>query len=118
VRAAQEDLMATGPGEWVPKSSFVLPVLPEELQIDPLLLALLHVDAFLQLSEDEAVDPDAAVEASEHVGHYLRRLPADRVAAIKKSLKQVAVHGRKQKWPTEVVEFFAEYWENAVGDDE
>jgi hypothetical protein len=107
-----------GPGKWVPKPSFVLPEVPESLQIEPLLLAVLHADSFLQLSEDEAVDPDAALEASEHMGHYLRRLPAERIRAIKADLKKLANHGRKQGWPEDAVEFIAEYWENAVGDDD
>ncbi len=111
--------MATsGPGKWVPKPSFVMPVIPEELELDPLLLALLHADAFLQLSEDDAVDPDAAVEASEHIGSYLGRLSPGRIKQIKASLKKLADYGRSQRWPEEAVEFISGYWENAVGDDE
>jgi hypothetical protein len=102
----------------MPKPSFTMPIIPETLNIDPLLLAVLHADAFLQLSEDEAVDPDAALEASEHIGHYLGRVPAERVAIIKGNLEQLAAYGRKQKWPEDAIEFISDYWENAVGDDE
>ena len=52
------------------------------------------------------------------MGYYLKRLPADRVGAIKADLKKLASFGRKQDWPEDAVEFIAEYWENAVGDDE
>jgi hypothetical protein len=107
-----------GPGEWVPKPSFALPVIPEELKVDPVLLALLHAEAFLQLSEDDAVDPDDAVEASEHIGMYLGRLPPSRVKGIKAILGQLAAHGRKQGWPSDVVDFIVGFWENSVGDDE
>ena len=107
-----------GPGKWVPKPSFVLPDIPESLEVEPLLLAVLHADAFLQLSEDEAVDPDGAVEASEHMGYYLRRLPAKRTLAVKADLKKIASYGRKQGWPQDAVDFIADYWENAVGDDD
>jgi hypothetical protein len=95
-----------------------MPDVPADLKLDPLLLAVLHADAFLQLSEDEAVDPDAALEASEHMGHYLGRLPAERIAAIKGDLARLAAYARKQKWPEDAVEFFADYWENAVGDED
>jgi hypothetical protein len=114
-RCGREMTMAKGgPGKWVPKPSFVLPDVPQDLQIDPLLLAVLHADAFLQLSEDEAVDP----EASEHMGYYLGRLPADRIVAVKADLKKLASYARKQGWPDDAVEFIAEYWDNAVGDGE
>jgi hypothetical protein len=111
-------MTGSGPGKWVPKPAFVLPDIPEALGIDPLLLAVLHADAFLQLSEDQAVDPDAALEASEYVGHYLSRLPDNEVQAIKESLKKLAAYGRRQGWPEDATDFIAEYWENAVGDGE
>lgn len=108
----------SGPGKWVPKASFVMPDVPASVHIDPLLLALLHADAFFQLSEDEAVDPDAAVEASEHIAGYLSRLAPQRVSAIKADLEKLAAYARKNKWPADAIDFVAEYWENSVGEDE
>lgn len=61
---------------WVRKDAFVMPLLPPDLGVDPLVAALLHVTAFLELSGDDAVDPDWAVEALEHVGHYLETATA------------------------------------------
>jgi hypothetical protein len=63
--------MAESPGEWVHKHAFVMPLLPASLRVDPAFAALLHVTAFLELSGDEAVDPDRAVEAMEQIAHYL-----------------------------------------------
>ena len=111
-------MAGSGPGRWVGKAAFVMPDVPETLDIDPVLLAVLHADAFLQLSEDEAVDPDAAIEASESIGHYLRRLPPARVETVKRDLERLAAHARREKWPRDLVEFIRDYWENAVGDDE
>jgi len=108
----------SGPGKWVPKPSFVMPEVPASVQIDPLLLALLHADAFFQLSDDEAVDPDGAVEASEHIAGYLSRLAPQRVSAIQADLKKLAAYARKNKWPEDAIDFVAEYWENSVGDDD
>ena len=53
--------MNEGPGEWVDKEAFVMPLLPESLDVDPQFAALFHMAAFLELSGDEAVDPDWAV---------------------------------------------------------
>ena len=107
-----------GPGKWLPKAAFVMPEVPASLGVDPLVLAVVHADVFLQLSEDEAVDPDAAVEASESVGAYLRRLPKGRTDAFKSDIRKLAAYARKQKWPEEAVGFIEDYWENAVGDEE
>lgn len=111
--------MADGPGRWVKKDAFVMPLLPASLRIDPVLASLLHVTAFLELSGDETVHPDWAVEAMEHVAHYFEQLPAERVAALREQVGRVAVHARKKKWGAEAVEFFAEFLENlGVGEEE
>jgi hypothetical protein len=111
--------MGDGPGEWVGKDAFVMPLLPAALRVDPAVAALLHVTAFLELSGDESVDPDWAVEAMEHVAHYLQQLPADRVEALRDQVGRVAAYARQENWGPEAVEFFAEYLENfGIGDDE
>jgi len=104
--------MTDGPGEWVAKEAFVMPELPAALKVDPVVAALLHVTAFLELSSDAAVDPDAAVEAQEHVGHYLLQLPAEQMAVVRTQAERVAALARRQKWGEEAVEFFAEYLDN------
>jgi hypothetical protein len=104
--------MADGPGEWVEKDSYVMPDLPAELKVDPVVAALLHVSAFLELSQEATVDPGAAVEAMEHVGYYLEQLPAGQVEAVRAQVCRVAAYARKQKWGDEAVEFFAEYLDN------
>jgi hypothetical protein len=89
-----------------------MPVLSASLKVDPLVAALLHVVAFLELSGDQAVDPDWAVEAMEHVAHYLRQLSAERVEALREQVERVADHARKEKWGTDAVEFFVKFLEN------
>lgn len=103
--------MSDGPGEWVEKDAFVLPVIPEELGIEPQFIALLHVAAFLELSGDGAVDPDWAVEAMEHVSYYLHRLPATEVERLSGQLERLASFGESQGWPEEVVEFIRSFFE-------
>jgi hypothetical protein len=99
--------VAEGP-RWIDKSAYVMPALPESLGVDPVVSALLHVAAFLELSGDEAVDPDYAVEAMEHVGFYLSRLSAQQIAAIREQLDRVAAHAQAEGWREEAVEFFTE----------
>jgi hypothetical protein len=89
-----------------------MPLFPETVQVDPILAALVHCTAFLELSEDDAVDPDAAVEAMEHVSAYLSRLPEDRVAELRAALTQLAQHTRKQGGPEDLQAFLDDFVEN------
>ena len=93
------------PVHWVDKAAFVMPVIPPALRIDPILAALLHCMSFLELSGDDAVDPDWAVEAMEHVASYLQRLPGEEIAAIARQLADVSAYARKQGAPSTFVEF-------------
>jgi hypothetical protein len=104
---------------WVKKDAFVMPVLPKSLQVDPVVASLLHLAAFLELSGDDSVDPDWAVEAMEHVGHYLQQLPTDRVGPLRQQIDRVAEYGRKKKWSQETVNYFDEFLENfGIGEEE
>jgi hypothetical protein len=87
-------------------------VLPEELKVDPLLAALLHTVAFLELSGEGTVDPDWSIEALEHVAYYLQRLPPDRIDVIRAQLAQVAQHVRRSDWGPKAVEFFEQFLAN------
>jgi hypothetical protein len=107
------------PGEWVPKDAFVMPILPPELEVEPLLAALLHLASFLELSSDEAVNPDWAIEALEHVAHYLGSLPTAGIEPLQAQLERVADHGERQGWPEDFTDFAREFLRMAgVGEDE
>ena len=47
----------------VPEGAALLPLIPPELHVHPLLLALLHAVVFLEGSDPAVVQPDAADEA-------------------------------------------------------
>lgn len=66
-----------GPGKWVKKAAFAMPLVPESLRVDPYIAAVVQTVAFLELSDEEAVNPDAAIEAIENVSAYLGRLSPD-----------------------------------------
>lgn len=92
---------------WVDKDAYVMPVLPESLDVDPLLAALLHVLCFLELSGDHSVDPDWAVEAMEHVAHYLTQLTPDAKASLREQIARVAAHAQEHGWSKQAVELFS-----------
>jgi hypothetical protein len=104
---------------WVKKDAFVMPVLPKSLKVDPVVAGFLHMMAFLELSGDDTVDPDWAVEAMEHVGYYLQQLPADQIAPLREQVNRVAEYARKKKWGKDAVKFFSEFLENfGIGVDD
>lgn len=103
----------------VPKGAFVMPVLPGNLKLDPLLAGLLHTMSFLEFSDDDTVDPDWAIEAMEHVGHYLQKLTTLQIQDVEAQLARVAAHARKKKLSQQFIEFVERFLENAgVGEDD
>lgn len=89
-----------------------MPVIPEALDVDPRTLALLHCMSFLELSGDDAVDPDWAVEAMEHVTHYLQRLAPEEIARLRTEMRAVAKYAASQQMLPSFVELaqrFTEY---------
>jgi hypothetical protein len=94
-----------GPGRWVDKTSFVMPLLPVGLKVDPVLAALLHCISFLELSGDDAVDPDGALEAVEYVAGYLQRLSAAQAGAMRTQLAAVSAYAREQGAPETFITF-------------
>jgi hypothetical protein len=89
-----------------------LPLVPASLEVDPLLLALLHVAAFLDVSEDDSVHPVAAGIALERVGAYVQRLDDDTIDALAEDLDTLIEHAEAANWPTAALEFLASFLEN------
>lgn len=105
--------------ESVESDSFMMPVVPENLRIDPLLAALLHCAAFLDFSDDDAVDPQAAGDVLEHVGMYVQRLPAERFDEIQEQLDRLEDHAQNAGWPEDMIEFVRDFLYNCgIGDEE
>ena len=95
-----------------------MPVLPKALKIDPILASLLHTMAFLELSDDETVDLDWAVEAMEHVAFYIQRLTDEQIEQTDEQLKRIAAYAKKKKMPKEFVDLAQDFLENCgVGDE-
>ena len=101
--------MADDQGGQVPDGAAVFPLIPEEAEAHPLLLAVLHAVVFLDGSEDEVVDPDAADEATEYLATYLQRLSGPELRRVKEDMQVLAAYAKDQEWPKPQVRFFKEF---------
>jgi hypothetical protein len=110
--------MTDHPGDEVPDGAALLPEVPAELGVHPLLLAVLHATIFLDGSEDDVVDPDAAAEALEYLATYLQRLRGAELRRVKEDLQVLAAYAKDQDWPKQEVRFFKEFLAHFGAGDE
>ena len=102
----------------VPEGAAVFPLIPPELAVNPLLLAVLHATVFLSGSDDEVVDPDAAGEALEYMAGYLQRLEGPLLERVREDLVCLTTFARQEKWPRQVVQFLKTFLaDQGVGGD-
>jgi hypothetical protein len=87
----------------------LFPLIPAELGVDPLLLAVLHATVFLTGSDKAIVDPDAADETLHYLATYLRRLDGPRLTRVQEDLLTVVGYAKQQKWPKQEVRFLSEF---------
>jgi hypothetical protein len=100
------------------ESRYMMPPVAADVDVDPLLLALLHCAAFLDLAEDDIVDPEAAGDVLEHVGMYVMRLPPERLQLLSGQLERLADHGAKEGWPEWITGFVGDFlYSCGVGED-
>jgi hypothetical protein len=105
--------------EDVPDGAAVLPEIPAELNIHPLLLAVLHATVFLDGSEDDVVDPDAAAEAMEYMATYLQRLQGAELRRVREDMQVLTAYAKDQDWPKQHVRFFKEFLSSyGIGEEE
>jgi hypothetical protein len=93
----------------VPEGAAVMPEIPAELNVHPLLLAVLHATVFLDGSEDEVVDPDAGAEAIEYMANYLQRLRGAELRRVQEDMQVLMAYAKDQDWPKQQVRFFKEF---------
>jgi hypothetical protein len=93
----------------VPEGAAVFPLIPAELGVHPLLLAVLHAVVFLDGSDEEIVQGDAASEAMEYIVGYLQRLDGDELRRLKEDLATLVVLARSEKWPKAMVRFLTDF---------
>ena len=93
----------------VPEGAAVFPLIPTELGVDPLLLAVLHAAVFLSGSDDEVVHPGAAAEALEYIATYLQRLNGSQIARIREDLEVLTSFAKREGWPKQEVQFLRSF---------
>jgi hypothetical protein len=89
--------------EEVPEGAAVFPLIPAELGVNPLLLAVLHAAVFLSGSTEDVVHPAAADEAFDLMAGYLRRLRGDQLRRAREDVDCLVRYARQEKWPRELV---------------
>lgn len=91
--------------EMVPEGAAVFPLIPEELGIHPLLLAVVHAMVFLIGSAEEVVECNAAEEAAQYLVAYLQRLKGADLQRVREDMATLATHARNDKWPEQDIRF-------------
>jgi hypothetical protein len=104
--------MPEEPDEYVPDGAALMPEIPAELGVHPLLLAVLHAVIFLEGSDDTIVNADAAAEALEYMAGYLQRMDGPELRRMQEDLLTLAAFAKDQDWGKQPVKFFKEFLEN------
>jgi hypothetical protein len=104
-------------GPEVPEGAAVFPDIPEELGINPLLLAALHGMVFLSGSSEEVVHPAAADEALDRMATYLGRLEGPRLQQAREDIDVLVRFARQEKWPKAMVRAVRELFEACIGEE-
>ncbi len=107
-----------GEEEQVPEGAAVFPLIPAELGVNPLLLAVLHALVFLSGSDDEVVHPAAADEALDRLAAYLARLSGPQLRQAREDVDALKRYARQEKWPKAMARAVAELLDASIGEDE
>src|SRR5262245_25389997 len=89
----------------VPDGAAVFPLIPADVGIHPLLLAVLHAVVFLEGSGDNVVNAEAAAEQLELIAASLQRLDGAELRRVREDLEVLAGYGREQEWPKDALQF-------------
>ena len=103
------------PGE-TPEGAAVFPLIPAELGVHPLLLAVLHAYVFLEGSDAAVLHPSAAEEAMNYLVTYAQRLSGDDLRRVREDLHTLVGFARSEKWPKQQVRFLQDFLkDNGIG---
>ncbi len=93
----------------VPEGAAVFPLIPDELGIHPLLLAVLHAIVFFDGSDVEVVNEAAANEALQYFVTYLQRLQSNDLKRIREDMDCLLAFGKQEGWPPEEMQFLRDF---------
>jgi hypothetical protein len=92
-----------------PDGAAVFPLIPVELGVHPLLLAVLHAFVFLEGSEATVVNGAAAEEAMEYLAGYLQRLSGNELKRVEEDLQTLVGFAKHEKWPKQHVRLLQDF---------
>src|SRR5437762_3090212 len=102
----------------VPEGAAVFPLIPSELGVNPLLLAVLHAVVFLEGSDNHIVDPAAADEALQFIAGYLQRLRGTQLQQTRLDMNCLANYARQAEWAKQELRFLKDFLDDyGVGGD-
>jgi hypothetical protein len=97
------------PESEVPEGAAVFPLIPAELGIHPLLLAVLHAVVFLEGSSAEVVEGRAAAEQLELMAACLQRLAGADLRRVQEDLATLTSYARHEKWSRGTIQFLKSF---------
>lgn len=104
------------PAEEVPDGAAVFPLIPQELGIHPLLLAVIHAYVFLEGSDSNVLNAAVADEAMNYLATYVQRLTGTDLKRVREDLHTLAGFAKAEKWPKQQVRFLQEFLkDNGIG---
>lgn len=95
--------------EEAPEGAAVFPLIPEELGVHPLLLAVLHAYVFLEGSDAAVLNPAVAEEAMNYLVTYLQRLSGSDLRRVREDMATLAALAKSEKWPKQQVRFLQDF---------
>jgi len=93
----------------IPDGAAVFPPIPPELNVDPLLLAVLHAIVFVAGSDESIVHPEAGEETIAAIAGYLERATGEQREYVRKELIALRRFAREQGWPKQFTEFLKSF---------
>src|SRR5262245_55448721 len=87
----------------VPAGAAVFPLIPTELGVNPLLLAVIHATVFLSGSSEAIIHPAAADEALDRLSDYMARLGGTQLQQVREDMDALTWFARQEKWPRAMV---------------
>ena len=97
------------PADETPDGAAVFPLIPAELGVHPLLLAVLHAYVFLEGSEPSVLNPGVAEEAMNYLAEYIQRLSGAELRRAKEDMITLVGLAKSEKWPKQQVRFLQDF---------
>jgi hypothetical protein len=95
--------MSDADASQVPEGAAVFPLIPAELGVNPLLLAVVHATVFLTGSDEAVVNPAAAEEALQYLASYLQRLDGALLRQVREDMACLTAFAKREQWPKQLI---------------